>query len=210
VEYDFTTPVTTDITLSAKWEVISVYIPVAPTVEPVEKDEPCDGGVGCPAFLYSDLDTDSWYHEAIDFALNEGLMNGVGGGKFNPGGEFTRAMMWTVLARQAGVDTDGGATWYSEAQEWAIANDVSDGSDPNGAITREELVTMLWRYVGEPEGDADLSDFVDGNDVSEWAEEAMRWAVSIKVIGGRGNGILAPQGLATRAEVAQIFKNYFE
>jgi len=210
VEYDFTTPVTTDITLSAKWEVISVYIPVAPTVEPVEKDEPCDGGVGCPAFLYSDLDTDSWYHEAIDFALNEGLMNGVGGGKFNPGGEFTRAMMWTVLARQAGTDTDSGADWYSVAQEWAIANDVSDGSDPNGAITREELVTMLWRYVGEPEGKADRSDFVDGGSVSEWAEDAMRWAVTVKVIGGRGDGVLAPRGMATRAEVAQIFKNYFE
>lgn len=159
---------------------------------------------------FSDLDPDAWYYEAVKYALNEGLMNGVGGDKFNPGGEFTRAMMWTVLARQAGVDTEGGADWYSVAQEWAIVNGVSDGTNPSGSITREQLVTMLWRHLGEPEAEGDLSDFADAADVSDWAEEAMAWAVGAKVIGGRGNGILAPTGLATRAEVAQIFKNYFE
>ena len=118
-------------------------------------------------------------------------------------------MMWTILARLDGVDTSGGAVWYEKGQKWAMEKGVSDGTDPNGSITREQLVTMLWRYVGEPKAEGNLNGFIDADEVSSWALEAMQWAVGAGVIHGDG-AKLNPRGQATRAEVAQIFKNYFE
>ena len=75
-------------------------------------------------------------------------MNGVSATEFSPNTTLNRAMVWTILVRLDGVDTDGGATWHSEAQAWAMAEGVSDGTDPMGAMTREQLATMLWRFSG--------------------------------------------------------------
>lgn len=117
---------------------------------------------------------------------------------------MTRAMLWTVLGRMDGADMSGGnGEWYAKAQDWSIRNGVSDGSQPNGNITREQMVTMLWRFSGEPEAAADLGRFTDDRTVSAWSREAMQWAVSVGLVEGSG-GRLNPGGEATRAEVAMI------
>ena len=179
--------------------------PVGPE-EPA--DEPCDGGVDCPASALSDVNTSKWYHEAIDFALENGIMQGVGGGRFDPDGTTTRAMVWTMLARLNGVDTASGTNWYEAGQKWAMEKGISDGTDPTAKVTREQLVTMIWRYLGKPESDHDISNYVDHHETSDWALEAKQWAVETGVIKGLSDTILAPGGDATRAQVAQIFMNF--
>ena len=126
---------------------------------------------------------------------------------------MTRAMLMTVLARLAGVDTSGGATWYEKGMAWAVENGISDGTNPEKDITREQLVTMLYRYSknkGLAEGSADLSGYSDRNTVSSWAREAMSWAVSAGIITGRTESTLVPLGTANRAEVATIFMRFCE
>jgi len=175
------------------------------TTEPAEPNE--DGKLTIDQF--TDVKTSLWYNDAINYVLEKGIMIGVSDSKFDPNGKLTRAMMWTMLARMKGIDTEGGAIWYDIAQKWAIDSKVSDGTDPNGEITREEMVTMLWRYAGEPTSNASLSKFSDGAKVSSWAKDATCWATENGIIQGKGYGILDPRGTATRAEVAQIFMNYF-
>ena len=137
------------------------------------------------------------------YVYNNGLMDGVSNTLFNPDGEMTRAMVWAILARIDG-ETITGSNWVSEAQSWAVASGVSDGTDANGAVTREQLVTMLWRFAGEPETDATLSAWSDAASVSDWAEAAMAWAVDEGVITGVGASTIDPMGGATRAQCATI------
>src|SRR5699024_8015221 len=89
-----------------------------------------------------------WYAEAVSYVTEQGIMTGVGSGQFSPDTSVTRAMVWTVLARMAGEDTDGGATWYAKAQSWSMETGVSDGTSPTGSITREQLAAMLYRFEG--------------------------------------------------------------
>ena len=100
--------------------------------------------------------------------------------------------------------------WYEKAMVWAKENGISDGSDPDGSITREQLATMLWRYVGSPAGNGSLSSFGDSANVSGYAVEALRWAVGEGLISGDDAGLLAPQGSATRAQVATILMRFVE
>lgn len=123
---------------------------------------------------------------------------------------MTRAMLMTVLARFDGQDTTGGAVWYEKPMEWARENGISDGSDPDGSITREQLATMLWRYAGSPAGGGSLSSFGDSASVSAYALEAVRWAAGEGLISGTDAGLLAPQGSATRAQVATILMRFVE
>ena len=115
----------------------------------------------------------------------------------------------TVLARYAGEDTTGGATWYEKGMEWAKTNGVSDGTNPNANITREQLVTMLYRYAGSPTANGKLDNFSDSASVSSYAENAMQWAVANGIVNG-SNGKLTPQNNATRAEVAAILMRFCE
>ena len=113
-------------------------------------------------------------------------------------------MFWTVLARAEGVDTDAGALWYSCAQEWAADCGISDCTEPEASITREQLVTMLYRLCGEP-GDSDALDAApDSGAVSSWAREAMAWALELGLIEGDETGAIRPADTATRAEAAAI------
>lgn len=157
---------------------------------------------------FIDVTEGAWYCEAIDFVTALGIMNGVSDDKFDPNGATTRAMVWTMLARIDGVDTSAGATWYEAGQKWAIEKGVSDGTMAQEKVTREQLVTMIWRYLGEPKSDYDLSDFSDHADISDWALAAMKWAVESGVIKGMGDGTLNPGGNANRAQVAQMFMNF--
>lgn len=159
--------------------------------------------------VFSDVPAGSWYYDAVAYVSENGLMNGVDAGTFDPNGTLTRAMIWTILARLEGVDTEGGASWYAKAQAWAMESGVSDGEDPMGAITREQLVTMLWRYSGAP-GVEFLLTAPDAGKISSWAMDAMRWAVSEGIIEGDETGAVNPTGSATRAEAAAIFMRFAE
>ena len=161
---------------------------------------------------YLDVKESDWYYEAVKYVTVNGLMNGTGAGRFEPNLATSRAMIWTILARMSGVNTTGGSVWYAAAQQWAIATGVSDGTNPNGIITREQLAAMLYRYavskgmVTAPVT-ADLSVYSDAASVSAYAVEAMQWAVGTGLINGM-NGKLNPQGSATRAQVATMLMRF--
>ena len=151
----------------------------------------------------------NWYADAVKYVTDKGLMNGTDDNQFSPSATTTRAMLMTVLARYAGEDTTGGATWYEKSMEWAKAKGVSDGTNPNANITREQLVTMLYRYAGSPKADGKLDSFSDAASVSTYAADAMQWAVANGIVNG-SNGKLNPQNNATRAEVAAILMRFCE
>lgn len=151
---------------------------------------------------FDDVDSDAWYADAVDYVTENGLFSGVGGGNFAPGTDMSRAMFSTVLARLDGQDTAGGDSWYAKAAAWAISAGISDGTDPDGAITREQIASMLYRYVGAEAAQGGLTAYPDAGQVSDWAAEGMAWAVAHGVITGKDGGRLAPQDTATRAEVA--------
>lgn len=159
---------------------------------------------------FADVPAESWEADAVAFASARELLKGTGEATFDPDAPMTRAMMMTVLARLDGEDTTGGATWYEKGQEWAVANGISSGSDPNGDITREQLAVMLWRYAGCPAADSEALNFTDADKASDYAMEALRWAAAKGILEGTGDGMLHPDGTATRAETAQILKNFIE
>lgn len=152
---------------------------------------------------YPDVQEGDWYSGAVQFVTEEKLMSGTGKG-FEPNAATTRAMLWTILARMDSADTNSTGAWYAAAQDWAVKHGVSDGTSPDGKITREQLATMLYRYAKErgmvkADAQADLSAFADGANVSPYAAEAMRWAVAAGIMNGM-DGSLVPQGEATRAD----------
>lgn len=155
-------------------------------------------------------DVEHWGEDAIDFASARELMQGVGGDSFSPDTTTTRGMVFTVLARYADHDTttDAGVHWHVPGTDWAIANGVSDGSDPEDIVTREQIVTMLWRYAGSPAVSGSYDSFTDADEVSDWASAAVRWAVSIGLIRGRGENNIAPKDSATRAEFSQMLYKF--
>ena len=161
------------------------------------------------ALPFADVAASAWYYDAVSYVYANGLMDGVSALSFNPDGAMTRAMVWAILARIDG-ETVTGADWAAEAREWAVAEGVSDGTDPDGYVTREQLVTMLYRYAGEPAASGSLSGWADAARVSDWAEGAMVWAVGEGVITGASATELNPAGSATRAECAAILMRYVE
>ena len=177
----------------------------------------------CPSEAYTDLDRNGWYHEYVDWALKNGVMNGVGGGLFEPNGETTRAMLVMVLYRMAGAPdmagressfTDVSAdSWYGAAVIWASKNGIVNGVggglfDPDASLTREQMAMMLYRFAGylgsNTEKRADLSAYGDADAVSAFAQDAMAWAVAEGLVNGRSAAELAPKAGATRAELATI------
>ena len=185
-----------------------------------------DHSDNCPSAAYNDVNTSLWYHDAIDYVLANGLMNGYGNGKFGPMDNLSRAMLAQILynmEKKPAVEIPAeqfpdvaAGSWYTDAVYWAKANGIVDGySDgcfaPNDSITREQLVTMLWRYAKYKGQDvsatADLSAYQDGAQVSAYAAPAMKWACGTGVVQG-SNGKLMPSATATRAEVAQILQNF--
>ena len=158
---------------------------------------------------FSDVAKSDWFADAVAYVTDKGLMNGTGSDTFSPNASTTRGMLMTVLARYAGEDTTGGATWYEKGMNWAKAKGVSDGTNPTVNITREQLVTMLYRYAGSPAANGSLDNFSDAASVSSYAVNAMQWAVANGIVNG-SNGKLNPQNNATRAEVAAILMRFCE
>ena len=147
------------------------------------------------------IDTrDHWAEDEIDFVSARGLVNGMSATIYAPNASTTRAQLWTILARQNDANLNGGNTWYEKAQNWAKDKGVSDGANPNAAINRAQMVTMLWRAVGQPTagGTANFTDVP----TDSYYTQAVAWAVENGITTGVGNGHFDPTGTCTRAQIA--------
>ena len=201
-----TVTITKNTTFTAVW----VRHPDTPYVpEPEQPEEP-----EVPAFPFYDVPTSAWYYTAVKYVYDNKLMDGVDTYVFAPNDTLTRAMVWTIIARMSGVDTTGGNSWYAKAQEWVITNGISDGENPTAAITREQLVTMLYRYaqikgydvsVGE---NTNILSYVDATSISEYAMSAFQWACGSGLTEGDENGALTPLATATRAQAAAMIMRF--
>ena len=190
-----------------------------------------NGVTAIARFPFTDVVAGTWYYGAAAYAYNNGLFAGMTPTTFAPNATMTRAMLVSVLWRLAGapapkapntfVDVPDGA-WYTDAVTWAAENGVVSGIggsrfDPSGFVTREQTAEILYNYAHSKGYDvsarADLTAFPDAASVSGWAEEALSWANAAGLINGTvrdGQTILAPQGSASRAQVAMILMNYVE
>ena len=177
-------------------------VTITPTFSKIEDTKPSKNG-------FDDVASSDWFADAVKYVSDKGLMNGTDDNQFSPNDTTTRGMLMTVLARYAGEDTTGGATWYEKGMNWAKAKGVSDGTNPNADITREQFVTMMYRYAGSPVVNGSLDSFSDAASVSSYAVNAMQWAVENGIVNG-SNGKLNPQDNATRAQVAAILMRFCE
>ena len=205
-------------------------VPDTPIPTPTEQPgyAVCDHGEDCLLTAFSDLNSNAWYHDGVHWALENGVMQGVGTDLFAPSETTTRAMLVTMLYRMEGepeteydmsfTDVEEGK-WYTEAIRWAAANEIVKGYaeetfGPMNELTREQLAAILYRYaqtkgvnvsVGE---DTNILSYDDAFDVSDWANAAMCWAVGAGIIQGTGDGALSPKTGATRAQVATMLMRY--
>ena len=158
---------------------------------------------------FTDVNSGDWFYDYVRYVVANGLMEGTSATTFEPNANMTRAMVWTILARIDG-ETITGTSWQSDARAWAMESGVSDGTDPNGLVTREQFATMLYRYAGEPEVSGSLSAFTDATNVSDWAADAMLWATQNGIITGVTATTLDPHGTATRAQCAAMLMRFAE
>ena len=141
-----------------------------------------------------------WAKDAIDFVSARGLVNGMNDSIYAPNNSTTRAQLWTILARQNNADLTGGATWFENAQNWAKEKGISDGANPDGTINRAQMVTMLWRAMGQPAAGGNAS-FADVPADSYYAQ-AVAWAIENGITAGVGGGRFDPNSTCTRAQIA--------
>ena len=189
-------------------------------------DEACAKDESCLLRSFSDLDPEMWYHDGLHYVLERGIMNGTGNGRFSPDAAASRAMIVTILWRLENEPQSAGEipfldvpddAWYYEAVKWAANEGIvsgfsADSFAPDASINREQLAAILWRYAGKTgeltETELVQFEFSDSDNISGWALEAMRWAVSKGIINGVGNGRISPQGSAVRAQVATILMRF--
>ena len=197
--------------LDAEKRYAEITAPVSPS-KPSKPSRPSTP-VTDKGLPFADVASGSWYYDGVKYAYENGLMNGTGANTFAPGADTTRGMIVTILARLDGVNT-AGDPWYAAGRTWAMDAGVSDGTNMEGKITREQLAAMLYRYAKmkgyDVSASADISGYTDASSVSSWAKEAMQWAVGAGLINGRTAATLAPQGNATRAEVASILMRFMQ
>lgn len=141
-----------------------------------------------------------WAKDAIDFVSARELVNGMNDSIYAPNNSTTRAQLWTILARQNDADLNGGNTWYEKAQLWSKDKGISDGTQPDAAINRAQMVTMLWRTMGQPAAGGTAT-FTDVSADSYYAQ-AVAWAVENGITTGVGNGKFDPTATCTRAQIA--------
>lgn len=214
-QYGFTMPGRGDVKVKA------VFAPLEERKDAV----PCDSGEGCPSRSFADLVSGAWYHEAVDFVLERGLMSGYGDGFFGPDNRLSRAQFAQILYNQAGrpAGTGNGSpftdvapnAWCAPAAAWAAERGIAGGYGngtfgPDDPITREQLAVMLWRYAGSPTAPGGELSFMDAEYIGAHAREAICWAVESGVMSGKSGGVLDPKGFATRAQTAQMLRNFLE
>ena len=149
-----------------------------------------------------------WAKDAIDFVSARGLVNGMSATIYAPNASTTRAQLWTILARQNNADLTGGATWFENAQNWAKAKGISDGANPNGTINRAQMVTMLWRAMGQSAAGS-AANFTDVPADSYYAQ-AVAWAIENGITAGVGGGRFDPNATCTRAQIATFLYRYMK
>ena len=149
-----------------------------------------------------------WAEDEIDFVSARGLVNGMSDTIYAPNNSTTRAQLWTILARQNNADLTGGSIWYEKAQNWAKSKGVSDGANPNGTINRAQMVTMLWRAVGQPAAGS-AANFTDVSADAYYAQ-AVSWAVENGITTGVGGGRFDPNATCTRAQIATFLYRYMK
>ncbi|MEO2774686.1 S-layer homology domain-containing protein [Flavonifractor plautii] len=178
---------------------------------------------------FTDVTSRDWFYDAVAYVYDKGMMEGTTDTTFAPAMNLTRSMIAQVLynleerpeAPGASGFTDVAAgAWYADAVNWAAARGIVKGYDtgafgPEDSVTREQLAAILYRYAqakgyDTTQGGMAVREFSDSASISDWAQEAMAWAVNAQVLSGKGNGVLDPQGTATRAEVAQMLMNFGE
>lgn len=157
---------------------------------------------------FTDVAKDAWYYSHVAQAYEKGLFSGTSATTFSPNLAMSRAMLWTTLARMEGKDVSSGASWYESAQIWATGLGITDGTNPGADMSREQLAAMLYRHAGSPVTTEKLSGFADSTQVSQWATNAMQWAVAQGILAGKDGSRLDPGGVATRAEVAAMLVRY--
>ena len=194
---------------------------------PLTEPEPCPRDENCPMAAFDDLDSAAWYHDGVHWALENGLMIGMGEGLFAPTAPVTRAMAVQMLWRLEGepaaaadcafedVPAD---VWYAGAVAWAAETGCVLGVSetefaPAAPVTREQLATLLYRYaqtkgLGFTGAWMFLLSYADRDEVSDWAYEAVCWMSMHEVMTGRENNLLAPKAGTTRAEIATLFQRF--
>lgn len=185
----------------------------------------CTGGELCPSAHLTDVELNAWYHEAVDYVVEHGIMAGVSATAFQPNGSLTRGQVVQILHNLEGKPeetaeapfTDTAGHWALEAIAWAAQNNVVAGYDdgtfgPEKLVTREEFAQMMYNYAKFKGYDltagGDLTQFPDAGAISDWAETALSWANGKGLINGHDNGTIDPQGNTTRAQAASIMKNF--
>ncbi len=150
-----------------------------------------------------------WAENAISFVAARELFSGETSSAFAPEDSMSRAMLMTVLARLDGVDA-AGETAYQQGMSWAVAQGISDGQNPDGLVTREQFVVMLYRYAGTPAATNRELHFSDSEKINAYAREAVLWATENGILNGYEDGSFAPNGSATRAQAAAMLARYVE
>ena len=184
-----------------------------------------DGTVQQPDTRFDDVAKSAWYYNAVEYVAENGIMSGVSAREFAPNAGFSRAMLAQTLYAMSGkpavkaestfADVAANA-WYADAVNWAAekgyVSGVGDGKfAPDASVTREQMALILYRYAGSPDASGMAQkEFTDSSSVSAYAVDAIRWAVHEGLISGMENNTLAPQGTATRAQVAQILMNFHQ
>ena len=253
--YRFTTPVTEDITIYAKWKSKSrssggggggsssgrtgTWVKEEPkTTQTIVQPEPatqyetvkqgCPRNETCPLFKFTDVDRWAWYHDGSHYCVEHNLIVGTTNTTFSPNMPITRAMVVAILWRIENnplvndvvsfQDVKENA-YYTEAVRWAAHNGIVSGYSsnvfaPNDNITREQMASILYRYTQyknkDVSGRADISNYQDRNEISNYALTAMQWACDAGIINGISTTVLSPKGTTTRAQVAQMIKSYLE
>ena len=178
---------------------------------------------------FTDVTSGDWFYDAVAYVYDKGMMEGTTDTTFAPTMNLTRSMIAQVLYNleerpeapgAAGFPDVAAGAWYADAVNWAAARGIVKGYDtgafgPEDSVTREQLAAILYRYAqvkgyDTTRGGMAVREFSDSASISDWAQEAMAWAVNAQVLSGKGNGVLDPQGTATRAEVAQMLMNFVE
>ena len=178
---------------------------------------------------FTDVTSGDWFYDAVAYVYDKGMMEGTTDTTFAPAMNLTRSMIAQVLYNleerpeapgAAGFPDVAAGAWYADAVNWAAARGIVKGYDtgafgPEDSVTREQLAAILYRYAqvkgyDTTRGGMAVREFSDSASISDWAQEAMAWAVNAQVLSGKGNGVLDPQGTATRAEVAQMLMNFVE
>jgi hypothetical protein len=165
-----------------------------------------DDFVPLAARPFTDVAEDAWYYDAVQYAVARGLFAGTSETTFAPNAPMTREMLWTVLGRLHG-QTLSGIGVFDRAKGWASEQGITDGSNPQGKLSRQQLVTLLWRSAGSPASTGNPDGFSDVGAVADYAKAAFVWAVENGIVAG-ADGKLLPQGLATRAQMAMMIQRY--